>query len=122
MGHQVEDRRVPCLHAQRREHVTDLAHGGVSEHALDVGLHQRGEAGQQQSDRTDDAHRVQHFRRHQEQAVRTGDQIDARGHHGRRVDQCGNRGWARHRVRQPVCNGSCADLPTAPPSSIRVAR
>lgn len=33
--------------------------------------------------------------------MRTGDQIDARGHHGRRVDQCGNRGWARHRVRQP---------------------
>ncbi len=36
------------------------------------------------------------------------------------VDQRGDRRRARHRVGKHVCNGNCADLPTAPPSSISV--
>ncbi|MNH13274.1 hypothetical protein D3C79_728420 [compost metagenome] len=31
----------------------------------------------------------------------TGNQVNARGHHGCCVDQCRNRGWTRHRVCQP---------------------
>ncbi|MNT50903.1 hypothetical protein D3C71_1700670 [compost metagenome] len=101
MGHQMEDCCIPRLHTQRQEHVTNLAHGGVGKYAFDVSLYQRGKAGQHQGHCPDNAHQMQHFRRHQEQAVRTGNQVNARGHHGRRVDQCGNRGWTRHGVCQP---------------------
>ena len=101
VSHQMENRRVPCLHAQREEHVANLAHGRVGENAFDVGLHQRGEARQYQGDRPDDPDQMQHFRRHQEQTVGTGDQVDAGGDHGRGVDQRGNRRRTRHRIGKP---------------------
>ena len=86
MGHQMENGRVPRLHAEREEHVANLAHGGVSEHAFDIGLHQRGEACQHQRYRPDDPHQMQDFRGHQEQAMRARNQIDTGGDHGRGVD------------------------------------
>ncbi len=85
--HQVENRRIPCLHAQRREHVTNLAHRRVGEYAFDIRLHQRGETGHQQRHRTNNTHQMQHIRRQQEQTMGTGNQVDARGHHGGGVDQ-----------------------------------
>ena len=101
MRHQVENGRVPRLNAQRQEHVTNLAHGGVREHAFDVGLHQRGKACQHQRNRTDNTHQMQNFRGHQEQAMGTRNQVDTGGDHGRGVNQRGDRGWTRHRVGQP---------------------
>ncbi|MNH14648.1 hypothetical protein D3C79_742440 [compost metagenome] len=101
VGHQVEDGRIPCLHAQRQEHVANLAHGGIGKYAFDVGLHQRGKARQQQRNATNDTDQIQHFRRHQEQAMHTGNQVDTCGNHGCRVDQCRYRGWTRHRICQP---------------------
>ena len=101
MRHQVENGCVPRLNAQRQEHVTNLAHGGVRENAFDVGLHQRGKACQHQRNRTDNTHQIQNFRGHQEQAMGTRNQVDTGGNHGRGVDQRGDRGWTRHRVGQP---------------------
>ncbi len=101
MGHQMENRRVPRLYAQRQEHVANLAHGRVREYTFDVGLHQRGKACQHQRNRPNDTHQMQHFRRHQEQAVSTGNQVDTGGYHGGSVDQRGDRRWASHRVRKP---------------------
>ena len=101
VSHQVENRRIPCLHAKREEHVANLAHGRVSENTFDVGLYQRGKTGQQQRNRPDNTHQMQNFRRHQEQAVGTGDQVDTRGYHRCGVDQRGDRRRARHRVSKP---------------------
>lgn len=55
----------------------------------------------QQRNRPDNTHQMQNFRRHQEQAVGTGDQVDTRGYHGCGVDQRGDRRRARHRVGKP---------------------
>ncbi len=51
--------------------------------------------------RPNNAHQMQNFRRHQEQAVGTGDQVDTRGYHRCGVDQRGDRRRACHRVGKP---------------------
>ena len=110
VSHQVENRRIPCLHAKREEHVANLAHGRVSENTFDVGLYQRGKTGQQQRNRPDNTHQMQNFRRHQEQAVGTGDQVDTRGYHRCGVDQRGDRRRARHRVSKAMSATATAQI------------
>ena len=99
--HQVENRRIPRLYTESQEHITNLAHGGVRKNAFDVGLYQRSKTRQHQSDGTDNPHQVQDFWGHQEQAVRTCNQVDTGGNHRRSVDKRRDRRRAGHRISKP---------------------
>ena len=83
------------------EHVADLGHRRVGDHALDVGLDERDEAGEDERDGAERRGRVLHRARELEERRRARDQVDAGGHHRRRVDQGADRRRAFHRVRQP---------------------
>jgi hypothetical protein len=101
VAEQVEERRRPPAHRQPAGHVGQLAHGGVGEHPLDVVLRQRGEGGAEHGDGREDAEHRETGRRREEGGVEPGDEIDAGGHHGRRVDERADRGRPGHRVGQP---------------------
>ena len=83
----MEDRSIERAYPQRHEHVANLAHGGVGQHALDIGLGQSRKGRQQQRHRPDHADQQEHIRGQQEQAIEPGNQVHARRDHGRRVDQ-----------------------------------
>ena len=73
--HEVEHARLPAGHAERQEHVADLADGRVGERALEVVLHERAEAGQQQrhgADDGDDQPGVRRERRRARWCARSG--------------------------------------------------
>ena len=54
--HEVEDGGRPGANPEREEHVADLADRRVGEDALQIGLIERAEAGQQQRQRADHRH------------------------------------------------------------------
>ena len=54
VGHQVEDAGGVRAHADRREHVAELADGRVGEHLLDVVLRDADSRGEQRGQRADD--------------------------------------------------------------------
>ena len=99
--HEMEDGGRPGADPERQEHVADLADRRVGQDALEVGLIERAEAGQKQRQRAD--HRDGELDRRREivEHMRAGDQIDARRHHGRGVDERADRRRAGHRVGQP---------------------
>ena len=101
MRHEVKNACGPGADAQPQKHVADLADRRPGEDALDVILIECGKRCQQQGGQTDQRYRHQRRRSQQEQLVGAGDQVDTRGHHGRRVNQRADRCRARHGVRQP---------------------
>ena len=99
--HDVEHRGRVRPHPEAEKHVAELAHRGVGQHFLDVGLHQRDRGREQRGRRADDGHHAQRGRRQGVQKVQAGDQIDAGGDHRRGMDQRADRRGASHGVGQP---------------------
>ena len=99
--HQVEQAGRVRAHRDAHDHVADLRHRRVGDHALDVGLHDRDRRRDEQRRAADDRADVLGRRRLLEQRMHARDQVDAGGHHRRGVDQRGDRRRALHRVREP---------------------
>jgi hypothetical protein len=117
MRHEMEHGRLPCAHAQGEKHVTDLAHGGVGQHALDIVLRKRAESGEQQRSAPTTPRRFA-----PPAPAKTG-RACARSGKRQRSPWWPHGGGRWYGVGPAMasgnqtCNGSCADLPTAPPSS-----
>ncbi len=101
MRHQMEHPVRVRADARAEEHVADLRHRRVRDHAFDVDLYECDQSGDEQRERT-------HARRDEldrarllEDRMRARDQVDARGDHGGGVDKGRDRRRAFHRVRQP---------------------
>ena len=103
VGQQVHDRDGVAGGAEARgeHHVADLAHRRRGERLLDVVLGATDDRAEQQRDRADDDDAELRARREVEHRPGPHDQVDARGHHRRGVDECGDRGRAFHRVAEP---------------------
>ena len=110
VGHEVEDARHLGADRHGEEHVADLAHRGVGQHALDVGLHGGDEACHHGGAGADEGCRARSRRGLCEQGMEAGEQVDAGRHHGGGVDQGRHRGRALHGVRQPGVEGQLGRL------------
>ena len=87
--------------ADGKEHVADLAHRGVGQHALDVGLHEGDGGREKRRDCADDRDRAMGVNGHVVDGVHAPDEVDAGGDHGRGMDEGADRGRTLHGVRQP---------------------
>ena len=114
VAHEVEDRRGPRPHAQRREHVTELGDRGVGQDPLDVRLGEGDRGGQYRGEDADRGHDDHHSGRGAEDGVAAGHEVDAGVDHRGGMDQGGDRRGAFHCVRQPDVErelGALADGP-----------
>jgi hypothetical protein len=110
MGDQVEDGRDVRADPRREEHVSELTDGRVGQHTLDVPL-ANSDSGREDG-RQGSNPRDKHTRRLGvvKERIHAHDQVDAGGHHGRGVNQSGNRGRALHGVGQPDVEGQLRGL------------
>ena len=98
---EVEHAGAEGAHAHRQEHVAELRHRGVGEHALDVVLHEPDSAGQERGGRAHGGNHAERDRRVLEEHRVPADHVDAGGHHRGRVNQRRHRRRAFHGVGQP---------------------
>ena len=97
----MEDAGAVRAHPHRQEHVAELRDRRIRQHALDVVLDQADRAGHQRRRRADDGDDQERDRRVAEQLRVPPDHVDAGRHHGRGVDERGDRRRTFHRVWQP---------------------
>ena len=93
------DRIGPCPH--RHEHVAELRTGRIGDDALDVVLNEADGRGKERGGGAEEHHDGLRVGRELEQRRQPRHHEHAGRHHGRGVDQRGNRRRAFHRVRQP---------------------
>ena len=101
MGHEMEDCRRIGGHPDRKEHISELAAGGIGDHALDVRLGQRASRGKKGRCCADKCDEGQGIRREFEQRRQAGAHKDACRYHRRGVDKRRNRCWTLHSIGQP---------------------
>ena len=100
--------------ADGHDHVADLRHRRVGDDPLEVAHHEPDRAGHEQRHRADDHPDRRRGARELEERVQARDEVDAGGHHRRRVDERGDRGGALHRVREPRVQRDLRALGEAP--------
>ncbi len=110
VGHQVKQPRGVGADGDAHDHVADLGHRGVGDHALDVGLHERDRARDQEGEGADHRAGVLRGGGEFEERVHARDQVHARRHHRRGVDQRGDGRGTLHRVGQPRVQGDLRGL------------
>ena len=101
VGDEVEHREPVGSDAGADEHVADLAHRRVRDHALDVPLDERDDTRDEEGRQPEERGEVLHVGRALEDRVRAADEVDARRDHRRGVDQGGDGRRALHRVGEP---------------------
>ena len=110
VGQEVQEAGGREARADRRHHEAELRDGGVREHPLDVTLRAGEHGGEERGESAHPAHDLEHLRRLIEEPCRPHQEVDARRHHGRRVDQRGDRRRPLHRVGQPHVQGELGGL------------
>ena len=108
---QMEHRRLARRQTDSHDHVAELRQGRVGEDPLDVVLlrgDERGHHGGDGSDPRDDRERLGCGL---DEKADAHQHVNARGHHGRGMDQRGDRRRPFHRVRQPDVQWELRRLP-----------
>src|SRR5687767_9666333 len=93
-----------------KEHVAELADGGVGEDALNVVLDEGDGGGENGGDGADGGDDGEGCGGELVEAVGAGDHVHAGGDHGGGVDEGGYRGGALHGVGQPHVEGDLGGL------------
>ena len=101
MGEEVEDGRPIGGDSGGQEHVAQLTAGRIGDDALDVVLDEADGRREEAGEGADDGDEGQGEGGIFEHRGKAADHEDAGGHHGRRMDQSGDRGRPFHRIRQP---------------------
>ena len=101
VGQKVEEAGGVRADAHGEEHVADLAHRGVGQHALDVDLDDGDRGREERGDGADDRDRGVGVSGDVVDGVHSPDEVDAGGDHRGRMDQGADRRGALHSVRQP---------------------
>ena len=97
----MKDRHAVGTHTERQEHESQLRHGGVGQHLLDVGLHQRHRGGEERREHADHRDHLRGFGRHHVDARHARREIHTRRDHRGGVDQRRHRRGASHGVGEP---------------------
>ena len=114
MCEQVENRGRHSPDTQGKHHESQLAHGRICQHPLDVRHYQTHRCRKQRGARANVGHSIHCRCRCLEHREETGNEEYTRGNHRGGVDQSADGGGAFHRVREPGVQRELPRLPHRP--------